>query len=402
LPAAEVLEARQPIVTNGFSTKFTVDYEFAVHFTEHLFSTDNPTLAEVLTAREPRRRHRLAFFIDDRVAAAHPQLRSEIEAYGGAFSAHIEIIAEPECLTGGEAAKNDPDLVRHLQRRLVELGMDRHSFVVAVGGGAFLDVVGFAAATTHRGMRHIRIPTTVLSQGDSGVGVKNGVNAFGTKNLIGTFAPPFAVLNDHCFIASLEPRDILAGVAEAVKVALIRDAEFYGWIESRGAEVLNPHGPALRHVIRRSAELHARQIATGGDPFETGSARPLDYGHWAAHKLEILTGHELRHGEAVAIGMAQDARYSARTGFLRDGEDLRICGLLRQLGFELWHPALESRTPAGEYAVLAGLREFREHLGGELTVTLLASVGHGIEVHEMREAAIVAAIGWLKASFECA
>jgi len=309
------------------------------------------------------------FFIDDSVARAYPELFGDITAYARARGAVLELVAPPETLPGGEASKNDPDLVRRLQLRLVELGIDRHSFVVAIGGGAFLDFVGYAAATTHRGVRHIRIPTTVLAQGDSGVGVKNGVNAFGIKNLIGSFAPPFAVLNDHRFIERLPARDIRAGVAEAVKVSLIRDAEFYHYMESRTAEeLLDPRGAALRYVIRRAAELHARQIATGGDPFEAGSARPLDYGHWVAHKLEILTNHALRHGEAVAI----------------------------------WHPALEALTPYGEYAVLAGLREFREHLGGELTITLLAAIGRGVEVHAMNAAAIVEAIGWLKGSFSCA
>jgi len=398
-----MVEAVLPVQDTGFSTNFSVDYRFAVRFTDQLFALDNPTLYEVLTEREPLRRHRLMFFIDDSVARAYPELFGDITAYARARGAVLELVAPPETLPGGEASKNDPDLVRRLQLRLVELGIDRHSFVVAIGGGAFLDFVGYAAATTHRGVRHIRIPTTVLAQGDSGVGVKNGVNAFGIKNLIGSFAPPFAVLNDHRFIERLPARDIRAGVAEAVKVSWNRDAEFYKYMESRTAEeLLDPRGAALRYVIRRAAELHARQIATGGDPFEAGSARPLDYGHWVAHKLEILTNHALRHGEAVAIGMALDARYSARTGLLREGEDHRICRLLQRLGFALWHPALEALTPYGEYAVLAGLREFREHLGGELTITLLAAIGRGVEVHAMNAAAIVEAIGWLKGSFSCA
>ena len=138
------------------------------------------------------------------------------------------------------------------------------------------------------------------------------------------------------------------------------------------------------------------QIAHGGDPFETGSARPLDFGHWSAHKLETLTKHHLRHGEAVAIGIALDSRYSVLTGLLAEGEEERICALLEHLGFRLWHAALEATRADGRLAVMEGLREFREHLGGELTVTLLEGIGTGIEVHEIDEDRMLAAIEWLK------
>jgi 3-dehydroquinate synthase len=149
-------------------------------------------------------------------------------------------------------------------------------------------------------------------------------------------------------------------------------------------------------MIRRCAELHMRQIAHGGDPFETGSARPLDYGHWSAHKLEALTAHELRHGEAVAIGIALDSRYSVQIGMLAPGQEERIFAVLKRLGFYLWHPALERRDSEGRWVVLDGLREFREHLGGELTITLLREIGRGEEVHVMDEAEIRRAIAWLR------
>ncbi len=397
-----MIETGRAARSGDFAARFAVAYEFDVRFTDDLFDESNHTFRDALAAREPHRLHRFVVFIDDGVAEAYPELGDRIAAYARAHGANIELAAPPRRLEGGERAKNDAALVARLQRELVELGIDRHAFVVAIGGGAILDLVGYVAATTHRGVRHVRIPTTVLAQGDSGVGVKNGVNAFGVKNLLGTFAPPYAVLNDHRFIERLSARDVLAGVAEAVKVSLIRDAAFFAWIEANAGGLLDPCGDEIRYLIRRSAELHVRQITTGGDPFETGSARPLDYGHWAAHKLEILTGHALRHGEAVAIGMALDARYSARIGLLRAGDERRVCRLLRRLGFELWHPALEARAANGEYAVLAGLREFREHLGGELTITLLAGLGRGVEVGEMDVAAIVDSIAWLEGEFACA
>jgi len=243
--------------------------------------------------------------------------------------------------------------------------------------------VGLAAATAHRGVRLIRIPTTTLAQDDSGVGVKNGVNAFGKKNFIGTFAPPFAVINDFDLLASLSDRDKRAGYIEAVKVACIRDSEFFDRLEQDAVALANFEPEAMKHLIRRSAELHLNHIANGGDPFEMGSARPLDFGHWAAHKLEQMSGYRLRHGEAVAIGIALDVLYSVRQGLLARPAAERILSLLERLGFTLFDPELESVSASGELGVLEGLEEFREHLGGELTITLLSDIGCGLEVHSM-------------------
>ena len=277
-------------------------------------------------------------------------------------------------------------------------GIDRHSYAVAIGGGAVLDAVGYAASIFHRGVRHVRLPTTVLAQADSGVGVKNAVNAFGTKNLVGVFAPPFAIVNDGGFIDHLPPREKRSGMAEAVKVALIRDRGFFAWIEANADALAVFHPNTLDRLIERSAQLHMRQIAEGGDPFETGSARPLDYGHWSAHKLESLTGHRVGHGEAVATGVALDTRYAVLAGLLPAGEDERVRRLLTKLGFSLWSDALDARDGDGQLAILRGLEEFQEHLGGELTVTLIDAVGHGVEVNRMDPPLIADAIAWLHGS----
>ena len=375
---------------------FAVHYEYPVYFTEHLFARDNLILRDTLLRREPSRRHRFVAFIDSNVAASFPSLAHDIAGYAVVHADAMELVAHPEVVPGGEHVKNDPALLTRLQRRLVELGVDRHAFVVGIGGGAFLDLIGYVASSTHRGIRHIRVPTTVLAQNDSGVGVKNGVNAFGVKNLLGSFAPPFAVLNDSDFLRTLQPRDKIAGVAEAVKVALIRDRLFFEWLEASADALRACEGAAMSRMIRRCAELHMRQIAHGGDPFETGSARPLDYGHWSAHKLEALTAHELRHGEAVAIGLALDTRYSVQVGMLAAGAESREHALLKRLGFHLWHPALESRDAEGQWQLLRGLQEFREHLGGDLTVTLLRDIGVGEEVHQMDSQEILRSLVWLR------
>ncbi len=377
--------------------RFSVPFEYPVYFTENLFDPENPVLRDAITRLEPEQRHRCLFFVDDGLLAARPDLVDEITGYAAGHAESMDLVAAPITVPGGERVKTDLHFVEQMQQALYEHHIDRHSFVIAVGGGAFLDAVGLVAATTHRGVRHIRVPTTVLAQDDSGVGVKNGVNLMGQKNFVGTFAPPFAVLSDFAFIGNLDPRDKVAGMAEAVKVALIRDGAFFRWIEHHADDLAVFRREAMAYMIRRCAELHMRQIGQGGDPFETGSARPLDFGHWAAHKIESLTRHHVRHGEAVAIGMALDTRYSVLSGKLAAGEDERICVLLEHLGFRLWHPVLEKQAMNGSSAVLEGLRDFREHLGGELTITLLSEIGIGVEVHRMDEDLILQAIDWLKA-----
>jgi len=244
-----------------------------------------------------------------------------------------------------------------------------------------LDMTGYAAATFHRGIRTIRLPTTVLAQNDAGIGVKNGVNTFGVKNLIGCFAAPFGVVSDFDFLDTLAARDKRAGLAEAVKVALIRDPDFFEWLTCE-AQALAAFSPRQTEtMIRRCAELHLAHIANGGDPFEFGSARPLDFGHWAAHKLEAMTNFRLRHGEAVAIGMALDVCYSSEIGLLRHEHAESVCMLLEALGFSLWDEVLDHGE--GRKLLFDGLAEFREHLGGELTLTMLSDIGCGMEVHSV-------------------
>ena len=382
--------------TQLYWQRFSVPYEYPVAFTRGLFAPSNPLFADVLALREPQKRHRCLVYVDHGLAQARPGFLDQVTAYFAAHDERAELLAPPTTLPGGERVKRELTFIESVQDATHRLGVDRHSYVVAIGGGAVLDAVGLAAATAHRGVRHIRVPGTVLSQNDSGVGVKNAVNLNGVKNYVGTFAPPWAVLNDFDLLDTLPRRDRLAGIAEAAKVALIRDRDFYRWLEAN-ADALTLFEPAAEErMIRRSAELHMHQIAHGGDPFEQGSARPLDFGHWSAHKLESVTRNHVSHGEAVAIGIALDTRYSVLAGLLPEGEDARVVSLLERLGLRIWHPAL-ARQVDGRFEILAGLREFREHLGGELTVTLLAGIGRGVEVHEMDPELVAQAIAWLAA-----
>lgn len=370
-----------------------VRWPLRVFFTENVFTPANLVLRDALADTAPRK---VLVVLEDALAQALPELEKQIETYFSTHATTAKLVRPPLYVCGSERAKNSPTIITELQSHISKHHIDRHSYLIAVGGGALLDVAGFAAAIAHRGVRHVRIPTTTLSQADSGVGVKNGLNAFGKKNFIGTFAPPYAVINDFKLLTTLEPRDKRGGYIEAVKVACIRDAKFFSELE-RDAEKLSAFEPdAMKHLIRRCAELHLEHIVTGGDPFETGSARPLDFGHWAAHKLEQLSHFGISHGEAVAIGLALDVIYSRNIKLLDDASAERILKLLTQLGFKLFADELLNTDDANRLAILTGLEEFREHLGGELTITLLQEIGRGVEVHEMDEAEIIAAIHELK------
>jgi 3-dehydroquinate synthase len=374
----------QDIIHQSFSVRF----DYSVFFTEKMLLPDNLILAETVHSSSPHERPKMLAVIDAGLISADPDVPNRLERY--AAHHRTNLVAPPMIVSGGEAAKSDNALPESILQAIDRFGVCRHSYVLAMGGGAVLDMVGFAAATAHRGVRLIRVPTTVLGQNDAGIGVKNGINAFGKKNFTGTFHPPYAVINDSVFLRTLDVRDWRAGIAEAVKIALIRDADFFLFLEDSAYALAARDDEAMKEAVRRCAELHLQHIRTAGDPFEEGSARPLDFGHWAAHRLEILTSYEIKHGEAVAIGIALDSIYSHLIGCL-DAKDLqRVLGVLSALGFKLYAPEIEDAS------LFEGLAQFREHLGGELTVTLLSAIGRGFEVHEIDQALYTGAVAYLK------
>jgi 3-dehydroquinate synthase len=367
---------------------FSVPVEFPVVFTRDLFHPGNDGLRAAVTRKGERRVHRVAVFVDAGVARAHPRLVKRMGAYFSAHADVLDLVATPVIVPGGERAKRDGALVGRLLARFQAWRLCRHSCVLAVGGGAVLDAVGLAAALFHRGLRLIRVPTTVLAQNDVGVGVKNAVNWQGVKNLVGTFSPPFAVLNDSDFLRTLLDREWIGGIAEAFKVAIIRDARFFRWLGVHAGRLRVRDTWAMNELIRRCARLHLDHIRKGGDPFEAGRARPLDFGHWVAHRLEALTNFRIGHGQAVAIGLMLDSCYARRKNWLKEAELQAIRRGLQRSGFTLWHAQLAARNERGELELWRGLEEFREHLGGELWVTYPRGIGRRREVGEV-EAALV-------------
>ena len=373
-----------------------VRHTFPVVFTRHLFSPRNPVLRDALTREPSPRRRRALVLIDKGVLAAFPELRQQIRAYFNAHAEGLHLVRTPLALVGGETIKQSAAPVKRMIDTLRASNICRHSFCLAIGGGAFLDAAGLAAALFHRGVRLVRIPTTALAQCDSGVGVKNAINYDGAKNLLGTFAPPSAVLNDSDFLKSLPLPLLLDGIAEAVKVAAIKDLAFFRAIERAAPKIARGDLPAIQRLLKRCALLHLDHIATSGDPFELGTARPLDYGHWAAHKLEAMTKHRLSHGHAVAIGIALDALYGACLGLLPETQARRLIDTLRTCGLPVFTPELAQMDRRGRLTVLDGLEDFRAHLGGELTITFPAPLGARIELHSIDEtlmADCIAALG---------
>jgi 3-dehydroquinate synthase len=374
-------------------------HEHRLIFTRDVFGETNPVLADLLTSREPGESVRVLVFFDAGLLSAFPDLATKIERWFAVRSDRFQLAAAPILVPGGEGVKNDFHQTEKVWSDINAAGMDRHSYVLALGGGAVLDMVGFAAATAHRGILLVRLPTTSLSQGDGGVGVKNGINYFGKKNWLGSFGVPHAIVNDYQFLHALPPRARRCGLIEAVKVALIRDAKFFEFIAARVDALARFEPEPFEAVIRESARQHMEHIATAGDPFERGSARPLDFGHWAAHKLEQLSEFRVSHGEAVAVGMAIDVIYARRTGLLPEPIANRILEVIQRLGFQLFAPVKEIRTPTGRQDMLDGLEEFREHLGGRLTIPMIRAPGERLEVHEMDGAVVKAAFDELRVRY---
>jgi 3-dehydroquinate synthase len=372
--------------SNSIRATFSVPYDYEVLFTNDVTSAENLVLRDALSAP----RARVLPVLDAGLVEHHPGLPEAVVAYAEAHADRIDLAAAPLVLPGGEEVKEDPRHVQTVLDAINEHGVDRQAYVLGFGGGAFLDAVGFAATIAHRGVRMIRLPSTVLSQNDAGIGVKNGVNAYAKKNFVGAFAPPAAVINDADFLTTLSDRDWRSGTSEAVKVALLRDAAFFAELEDLAYAITQRDPEAMATLIHRCAELHLQHIAGAGDPFELGTARPLDFGHWSAHKLEKLSGHDLRHGEAVAIGIALDTTYAHLAGILGEADWRRSVGVLEALGFDL--------TPAelDHPALLDGLTEFREHLGGELTITVIDRIGSQLDIHEIDARMMGAAIEELR------
>ncbi|MCE9545558.1 MAG: 3-dehydroquinate synthase [Planctomycetia bacterium] len=368
----EPLDSTRPV-----DITFSVPYVHRLRFTADVLGQEQDVLAELL---EPSgdRPARVQFWVDQDVATARGNLIEQLRTFSDAQADRFTRVGNVQLVPGGEEIKNDIHILERMLKVMNASNLDRRSYVVVIGGGAVLDAVGFAAAIAHRGLRLVRLPTTTLAQADSGVGVKNAVNLFRKKNWIGTFAPPWGVINDASLLSTLSDRDFICGFSEAVKVALLKDPALVDELCREAPRIRRRDMNVALPIIARSAHWHLRHITLGGDPFEALEARPLDFGHWSAHKVESLSQFAIRHGEAVALGVAIDTIYSSLVHGLPAADAQRVLICLNELGFSLAMPA-----QADQNALFAGLEEFRQHLGGRLTLTMLRGVGDPIDVHHL-------------------
>jgi len=374
-----------------WDVSFEVPYVLRLRFTADVLGPDEQVLLHLL---EPSGDlvPRVQFWLDENVSSAQPALIRRLEDFCARHAGQVQRVGDIQLVPGGEALKNNIHILEGMLKTMHAADLDRRSYIVVIGGGAVLDTVGFAAAIAHRGIRLVRLPTTTLAQADSGIGVKNSVNLFQKKNWLGTFAVPWGVINDARLLETLSDRDFLCGFSEAVKVALLKSPDLLRELECSAAAIRRRERSVTGDIIRRSAQLHMDHITRGGDPFEANEARPLDFGHWSAHRLETLSRFVLRHGEAVAIGVAVDTVYSALVHGLPADDAERVLRCLRQLGFQLAHPALHDPE-----AMFLGLEEFRQHLGGRLTLTMISGIGQPLEVHEVDYAQMRTAIARVQA-----
>jgi 3-dehydroquinate synthase len=360
----------------SFSGAFRVDYSHSVTFTHDCLAADNPALARAL-ARVPG--GRIFVVAEKPVLSAFPRLRAEWEAYAVRWK--LDRLAWL-ALAGGERLKTDGGkAVARLQSAAVRVGMRRSDTWLAIGGGALQDAAGYAAATFHRGVALVRVPTTVLAQCDSAMGVKNGIDLDALKNGVGTFAVPSAVVCDLSFLRALPDEAFRAGFSEAVKVGAVRDRSLVEAVAAASDGLAAREASAYEPLVVRSARLHFEHIVEGGDPFERGTGRPLDFGHWLAHRLEEMSGYRIGHGRAVAAGVWIDAVYARRRGLMPQADLDLVRAALLPCGLQ---SALAAAAPylRQTRAVEKGLDEFRDHLGGELSVALPAPLGRSTDAHD--------------------
>jgi len=321
-------------------------FKHCIRFSKNVFNSENDTLKKLFP---PAPSAKAIIFIENEIIVHFPQIEREIKDW---FSDQSQLtLTNIVRAEGGEYCKRSETVCREVMDAIEKDKVDRHSYVWVIGGGAFLDVVGFAAATAHRGIRLVRFPTTTLSQDDSGVGVKNGINLYKKKNFLGTFAVPYAVVNDFRFLYSQPEQVCREGLVEAIKVALVKDANFFFWMESN---------------IEALAQLEPSILETT-----------------VIHKAEQLSDFRLTHAQAVSIGLVLDTMYAWRKGFLSEDSYKRVISLLKGLKLPLWDDSFSIKNPEGRLSLLDGLDEFREHLGGQLTIMLLREIGEGFDVHEM-------------------
>jgi 3-dehydroquinate synthase len=304
--------------------------------------------------------HRYFLITDSRVRAFHGRTVLASLRRAGLT---VSLLAVP----AGERSKTR-EVKSRLEDRILALGGGRDSAVLALGGGMICDLAGFTAATYHRGIPFIPIPTTLLAMVDAAIGGKTAVDHPRGKNLIGAFHPPLAVFSDLRFLDTMPERDFRSGLAEAVKSAVIGDPVLFRKMEHDPAALLSRQRGAIQDLVLRSCRVKVRVVEA--DERESGLRAVLNFGHTLGHALEHLLDYRLLHGEAVAVGMALESRAAAAAGILNAGDSRRIIALLEKLG-------LPTRLPVGisPSRILKAARADKKAVRGEIRYALPRRIG---------------------------
>jgi 3-dehydroquinate synthase len=300
---------------------------------------------------------------DVHVEKPHAQAAAESLVAAGA---EVDMLV----VEAGEPTKSI-DAAAGLWDKLLEVGTDRKSIVVAIGGGVVGDLAGFVAATFARGLAFVQVPTTLLAQVDSSVGGKVGINLASGKNMVGAFWQPAGVLVDTAVLATLPDREYRAGLAEVVKYGVILDVDFFVYLEQHTEELAERDSPVLEHVIMRCCRLKAN-VVEGDEREQTGLRAVLNYGHTFCHALETVTGYgQFLHGEAVAIGMLCASRLAEGLGRVDKKFTERQQRLLSKLGLPVAFPA-----ELDQEALLAAMSHDKKVERGRLRFVLPTRMGH--------------------------
>lgn len=338
-----------------------------VHFTRDIFSHDNGIISGLFDSSSQRKL--LVFNELPCPIKRHDPIR-KIFDYTAYHHLELDLVEVRSELLSEKPATQRQVETGLILRAITKHCAKHHSYILAVGGGTFLDAIGAYTGRANHSIRLIRMPTTVLEQMCPGSGIKKAFNYVGNKIRTRTFVPPFAVVNDLNFLHRPPYRDWREGIAKAIRLAVMQDGDLFGQIERDISLIVGVFKPAgLERLVIRCSELHMESTGSEG-VFENGSIQPLSFGGWAADKLEVASD-DLGHGAAVAIGVAIDSIYSQLEGRLSSVDCDRILHLLSALNFDLWVPECD------------GLEEFREHLGGRLMGPLPETIGRGVLVHQL-------------------
>ena len=353
--------ARKKKETDSLEVKFELQSEYGVKFTRDMFGDENGILAELLGA-DGKAEPRVMLVADRAVVEKTPELGRKIGKY---FKDHgIKLASRPFVVNGGEINKtNGMTTVRQVTEVAADAALGRDGFLVVMGGGALIDATCYAAAAFNRGLRTVRVPTTLLAQCSGACYPFVGTNILNRKDANSIFAPPYASIVDFDFLKSLPEGQRREGVSEAVKIAAAADAKFLAWIGKNAEKIAAGDEEAIEETIRRSAALHASVISKEMGRPGFYAERIFEFGHWSAHRIEALGRFRIPHAAALAVGLCIDAAYAVAKKTVSEedadivGETLAKCGALNDI--EKIAPILDRADD-----LLRGIEEFRQHTGG--------------------------------------